>query len=184
MTDAVNRKPFAIVTNDRKVVPNSILDRYAVKAGETKQVPGDVFKEKYGSLGLLEPIYNLEALAQLMEINSYQMRCVKAKAMDTAGLGWKLKPADEQSGTEPSEEQYLLGETFLDSIRPSLSIVLSRIWSDYEAIGNGYMEVIREEDNPNLPPSGIAHIPGHTMRVHVSGEKYCQIRGNRSDRAR
>jgi PBSX family phage portal protein len=169
-------KARAIVLKDGSVVPESYLDRYATKA-ESKQLPIDSFEMAYSSMNMVEPLYSPEALAKLMEMNSYHYRAVKTKARDTAGLGWKLIPRDGID--DPNMEQKALVEAFLNDVNPEYSLVeiFDRVMVDYEATGNGYIEVIR--DSVDDLPLGLEHIPSHTVRRHRDGDRYAQKRDNR-----
>ena len=55
-------------------------------AGRSTQLPEDTWD--YGKTGAKEPPYNLDALALFLEVNTSHYRCVKAKAISTAGLGF------------------------------------------------------------------------------------------------
>lgn len=165
----------AYVLSDGEVVPESYLEKYALKE-ESKQIPADVFEDSYKEDGLVEPLYNLEALAQLMEINTYHARAVKTKARDIAGLGWDLIPSENVE--TPDEEQKQRAFEFLNNCNPSITLseIFAKVMIDHEAIGNGYFEVIRNDDDEII---GLEHIPAHTMRVHSDMNRYAQIRGRK-----
>jgi hypothetical protein len=55
-------------------------------AGRSMQLPEDTWD--YDKTGAKEPPYNLDALCLCLEINTWHHRCVKAKAISTAGLGF------------------------------------------------------------------------------------------------
>lgn len=172
----------AYVLKDGTVISHDYLQKYAVKQQEgSNQLPADSFAGEYDASGLVAPLYNLEALAQLMEMNTYHYRAVQTKAWDTVGLGWTLKPVVEK----PSEDGVEEAQTFLKAPHPeeTLEEILTKWVQDYEAIGVGYLEMIRDPKvNPRaerVPFVGMAHIPGHTMRAHKDGIRYVQQRGNR-----
>jgi len=171
------KEPVAIITRGNKVVSGAVLKEYATKP-KSKQLSLDAFRKQYGRLGLVEPHYRLEQLAQLMEHNTFHSRCVKTKAHDTAGLGWEIKTAEDLEG-EASSEQYKSLYVFLSSQWAPLTVSLTRMMTDYESIGNGYLEVIREDYRPEALVAVIKHIPGHTVRLHKSHNKFCQVRGNK-----
>ena len=166
----------AYILEDGEVIPESYLERYALKK-ESKQIPEDTFKGSYNENDLVEPLYNLEALAQLLEMNTYHMRAVKTKARDIAGLGWDLVP--KENVEEPDEEQKEKAYEFLENCNPkiTLSEIFAKAMIDHEAIGNGYFEVIRDEQGEEIV--GLEHIPAHTMRVHKDMIRYVQKRGKR-----
>lgn len=171
----------AYVLNDGAVVSAGYLDQYAIKSAYnddgSRQLPGDTFQDSYTTLGLVEPLYNIEALAQLPEINTYHERAVSTKANDVAGLGWSLEPLDEQA-SDPAQAQRDTAEAFLNSCNPLLDLgeLLVQVVTDYETVGNGYIELIVDGAGR---VSGMEHIPGHTMRVHADGKRLVQVRGGR-----
>jgi len=167
-------EPFAIITSAGQVVGERALKEYSLHP-KSKQLSYDVFYKQYGTLGLAEPHYKLEQLAGLMEVNTFHARCIKTKANDVAGVGWELAPKVDN----PDEAQKKTAEDILGSQWLSLTDTLVRMIVDYEAIGNGYLEIGREGGDPNGRVLMISHIPGHTVRVHKDENKYCQVRGMR-----
>lgn len=163
----------AYILSDGEVVSEDYLDSYRVK--KSKQITEDSFKEQYNH-GIVEPIYNLEILAELLELNPYHYRAVKTKARDVAGLGWYLEPAEDVEN--PNEEQKKIADTFLKNVNPHLTLaeINDRMMVDYEATGNGYQEVIRNEEGKLI---ALEHIPSHTMRIHQDNVRFVQIRGNK-----
>jgi len=163
------------MTKDGGFVPFSSVKQYTTKT-HSKQIQADLFANIYGQCGLVEPFYKSGQLAQLVELNVFHSRCVKTKARDTAGNGWELKPT-ENLEHEASQEQYKVGYGFLSGQWPPLSTSLDRMMNDYETLGNGYLEVVREGDAPEGLFGLVTHIPGHTVRIHRDYNKYAQIRG-------
>lgn len=161
----------AYILNDGELISEKEMNQFAIKG--SKQIPPDKFKGNYNNLGLVEPLYNPEALAQLLEINTFHYRACKTKARDTTGNGWILEPI---YGLEnPSDEQWERAMAFLDNPNPAMTLseICHNVMVDFEAIGDGYFEVIRKDGIV----VGLEHIPSHTMRVHTSLKKFCQIRG-------
>lgn len=160
------------VLADGKYVSSSYLERFATKSDESRQLPADQFASSYGS-GLIEPIYNPEALTKLLEMNTYHMRAVRTKARDTAGLGWSLRATTDN----PSQAEFDRAKRFLeDECHPELSFeeILERSMVDYEANGSGAIEVMRT--SPKTPITGLAHCPSHTVRLHKDRVRLAQIR--------
>ena len=171
-------KPFAIVTKDKNIVTKSVYDRYAIKKNnESNQIFQDTFRNYYND-DIKEPLYNMESLANLTEINSYHLRCVKTKAQDIAGIGYEFLPTGDQDNEKtPSEEQINRAKEFFSSQWPPIEIILKKCETDYHSIGNMYIELVREGDLPQAPYKILSHIPGHTMRVCTDRNRYVQKRG-------
>jgi len=145
-------------------------------AGRSTQLPEDTWD--YNKTGAKEPPYNLDALALFLEINTWHYRCVKAKAISTAGLGYELvvpegieKPDDDHKRTLqkffecPNEEQ-TWGE------------ILENVLTDFEALGNGYFEVVRNRFGAGAPQR-LYHVPAVTMRVRKDKKGFIQQRDNK-----
>ncbi len=178
-TARATKRKFGFITKQGRYISGDVLDRYAHKNAhkdESKQLT-DRFDERYNADGLLPPLYNPELLAQLLEINTYHYGACKTKARDTAGLGWSLLPV---AGSEPEESappEELL--RFFRSLPMPLAIMLDRAQLDYEAIGWGALELVREGYDPQAPLATLAHVPAHTLRAHRDGNRYAQIRGTK-----
>ena len=74
-------------------------------AGRSKQVPDDAWD--YGKTGAQEPPYNLDALAQFLEINTWHMRCCRTKAIVTAGLGYDFVVPEGVKDPDPKNKAVL-----------------------------------------------------------------------------
>ena len=94
------------------------LQQYTVKS-DSKQLPTNSFQSSY-TQGLVQPLYNPEALARVMEMNTYHYRACKTKARDTAGLGWNLRPLKENPSSEAIQEA---GDFFSEMYEPISEIL-------------------------------------------------------------
>lgn len=170
------RKPFGVVTKQGRVVSQAVLDQYMI-AGGSKQIPPDRFTSVYGEMGLVQPLYNPEALAKVMEINTYHYRCCKTKARDAAGLGWSIKALGEKGSTRGPVFKEI--DAFFADLPETASQILDKVMLDYESVGYGALEMVRRDDDPEGKPVLLAHIPAHTLRIHADGIRFVQIRGSK-----
>lgn len=168
------RKPFGIVTKTGTHVRQDVLAHYASKVADSRALT-DRFEQVYADKGLQPPLYNPETLSRLLEINTYHYRAVKTKARDTAGLGWSL----ESTSPEASDSEKAELETFFRDHSPSIPMLLDRGQTDYEAVGWGALEMVREGYRIEGPLTALNHLPSHTIRIHQDGKRFAQIRGNR-----
>jgi len=125
--------------------------------------------------GLVEPPYSPDTLLALYESNSVLFRCVNQLAADVAGLGWTLQLKENQKESVQEKEritQLLHRPNEEDYFRT----IIRRMLKDWGSVGWCCMEVVR-----NLQGDIVAlyHVPAHTIRVHKSQTKYCQIRGTK-----
>lgn len=167
-----NRKPFCYVTKAGKTFRQEQLDEFAIKTEDSKQIE-DIFAKKYGTKGLVEPLYNPVALASLLEINTFHARCCDVKSKDTTGLGLLLNSRVDK----PNEEKKKEINDFLTVQKPSVTVLFSRMQKDCEAIGYGATEMTRVGNVPTGLPKSLHHIPAHTIRIHKNRNKFAQIRG-------
>ena len=170
-------KQFGVVTKQGRVIRQDILEQYASKA-QSKQADPDSFTGNYGKNGLVQPLYNPEALTRILEINTYHYRACRTKARDTAGLGWTLRPLNDNASMD--SEMYKLLDGFLSGLPESVGQVWDKAMFDFESIGYGAVEVVRENDDPHGPIALMAHIPGHTLRIHQDGNRFQQKRGRKT----
>lgn len=171
----MNRKPFGFVTKDGRFIRQDVLDGYAVKSSESSRKLVDAFAKSYVGHGLLQPLYNPEALARTLEVSTYHAIACLTKARDTVGQGWGLASVVDK----PSEIQKAVVEKFFAGLDTTLESTLERVMLDFEAVGYAAMELVREGYTHDGIPSYLGHIPVHTLRAHRDGNKYCQIRARK-----
>ncbi|HHN46939.1 MAG TPA: phage portal protein [Planctomycetes bacterium] len=145
-------------------------------AGRSTQLPEDAWD--YDKTGAQSPPYNLEALAYFLEVNTFHFRCCKAKAVTTAGLGFDFV-APEGVETPNEEHKKALQKFFLHpNEEMTWGEILENVLTDYEALGNGYFEIVRNRLGKG-PPSAIYHVPAVTMRVRKDKRGFIQQRNGR-----
>ena len=144
--------------------------------GRSAQIPEDPWD--YGKTGTKEPPYNLEALCLFLEVNTGHYRCVKAKAISTAGLGYDFVVPDGVKEPDPEHKRILRGFFERPNDEMTWGEILENVLTDFEALGNGYFEVVRNRLGQG-PPTAIYHVPAVTMRVRTDKKGFVQQRGNR-----
>ena len=145
----------------------------------------------YDKFDVVLPPYNLDYLAKLYEISPPHYAAVNAKVYNIAGLGFDFvathaardkmeaadaskKPAMRKKMQRMKDELY----DWLDGCNQEDTFVetLSKVWRDYEATGNGYLEVGRKV---NGEIGYIGHIPATTMRIRKQRDGYVQVIADR-----
>lgn len=151
----------------------------ALKAFSDKKQFTDPFGDLYVNVGFnntfiaLKPPYNFNSLIKLPKENSYLLSCINAMVTNVAGHGYSLAyigPDGKEESKEAKAEAIKL-KSFLDFPNESKSLIESLLMekTDKETIGNGYLEVGRDEDGQ---VAMVAHIPGHTIRRTVSDRDF------------
>ncbi len=147
-----------------------------VEPGESQQLQEDAWRTSYASGEVVEPPYNLTTLASLYETDAAHKACVDAKVTNIVGLGYRLVPVgDEAEASEDSRQ--LLQHLFANCNRQMTFVEVMRgVWMDVECVGNGYVEVTR---NNVGEIDGFYHVPAVTVRVRADRNGYVQIREGR-----
>lgn len=143
----------------------------------------------YSLYDIVNPPYDLDNLANLYDSSAIHNASISARVMNTVGLGYtfvetlkakrKLEKAngnpeklsrvrkdiqDEKERLEDIFEDVNKEETFLET--------MIKIWQDVLTVGNGYMEIGR---NNSGEIGYIGHIPATLMRVRRKRDGYVQI---------
>jgi len=142
-------------------------------AGRSTQLPEDTWD--YDKTGAKEPPYGLEALALFLEISTWHYRAVKSKAISTAGLGYEF--VVPEGVDKPDEENKRRLKNFFDhpNSEQTWGEILENVLTDFEALGNGYFEIVRNRLGSG-PPKEIYHVPAVTMRVRKDKKGFIQKR--------
>lgn len=138
------------------------------------------------------PPYNIGYLAKLYEVSPYHHAAVDAKASNIVGLGFDLiessrtkQKIDEESDTDKvSKMRKKISRLrddlmeYIDSLNEDSFLIqtLTRVVTDYEVTGNGYIEIGRTVAGKI---GYIGHVPSTHMRVRLDRDGYIQIIGSR-----
>ena len=147
--------------------------------------------DAYNLFGVVLPKYNLDYLAKIYEMSSPHYAAVKAKVANIAGLGFdfilthamqrKLSGADDAKKERMRKQLDNTKEdlySWLDDTNSedTFSETLIKVWTDYEVMGNGYIEIGRTIGGQ---VGYIGHIPASTMRIRKERDGYVQMVSNR-----
>jgi PBSX family phage portal protein len=133
-----------------------------------------------------EPPYPPTQLALLKERSETHARCVDAKAQGVAGHGFDVAPHPEQvdedsDSTPPGEDtvrEFWFGDDSTWQLGPDKqpatpAEVHEQAWNDYETVGWLAEECLINDTTAE--PTGIAHVPAHTIRARIDAPGYVQI---------
>jgi len=144
--------------------------------GESQQIPQDIIRRTRKDV--IEPPLgecSFENLAQLLTDSTDFSTVVEQESTDVAGRGWHIDPMDPD--TEMDEAEMDAALALLTSPHPSMTLgdIVKCVTMDYLVLGNAWMEVIREGNDPNGLPSGLAHAPGIMMRINASMKGFVML---------
>lgn len=156
----------------------------------TKREESEAQVDAYNLFGVVLPKYNLDYLARIYEMSAPHYAAVKAKVANIAGLGYDfiLTHAMQRKLGEAEGDKRERMRKRLDSVKEQVydwlddcneedtfSETLIKVWTDYEVMGNGYIEIGRTIDGTI---GYIGHIPASTIRIRKNRDGYVQMVGN------
>jgi PBSX family phage portal protein len=157
------------------------------KKEETNEITG------YNLFNAVLPPYNLDYLSQLYEKSAPHMAAVDAKVANIVGLGYDFEITDRvKLKLEKVEEEKKLKNARRRIAEAKITVLewlqscneeddfletLTKVWTDLEATGNGYLEVGRKSDGS---VGYLGHVPSATMRIRQKRDGYVQIISNRA----
>lgn len=142
----------------------------------------------------VEPPYNMHYLSKVYEVSSPHHAAVDAKVSNIVGLGFDLIETEEiKERMEEIEDNDVDRLNFLrrklsraknklhneiDDLNEdeSFTETMKKILTDYDATGNGYMEIGRKVDGTI---GYLGHIPSSNMRVRRNRDGFIQIVNNK-----
>ncbi len=160
-------------------------------SASSKQIEDDY--TGYHAFDVVSTPYNLDYLAKLYEISAPHHAAVEAKVANIVGLGYKFvetpktkRLLEDQAGNEKKlaktrkaldlhrEELTELFESFHEE--ETFVEILTKVWRDYEVLGNAYIEIARKQDGTI---GYVGHIPAQTIRVRTKRDGFVQLSGNK-----
>jgi len=153
----------------------------------------DKFLSGYNFLEVAEPPHNLEYLAKLYEVSAPHFAAVNAKVSNIVGLGYEWKETnrtrealstidDDTEKLERARRKIARGKNelsdWLESTNEEDTFIetLSRVWTDVETTGNGYLEIGRKLTGE---VGYIGHVPSHKVRIRLARDGFVQITGDK-----
>lgn len=183
------------ITSFQKRRESEILEkRHESEDGKTrsKKIEEDIITG-YNAFEVVLPPYNLDYLAKLYEVSTPHKAAVDAKVANIVGLGYDFIPNArtkiKMDGLEGDKADKYQRKLALWKIELSEAIddmnsddtfkqTLEKVWTDYETMGNGYIEIGRSETTGKV--AYIGHLPAATIRVRRARDGFVQIIGNKA----
>ncbi len=142
----------------------------------------------YAMFDLVQPVYNLEYLSKIYEVSTYNYAAINAKTANVVGLGYdflETRKTNDMMDSITDEKQLERARKKIGRIRQDLqewldstndedtfTETLIKVFTDYEATGNGVLEIAR---TTNGDIGYIGHIPAKTMRVRRMRDGFIQL---------
>ena len=127
-------------------------------------------KQRYGTqidgVACAARPFDMALFAYAATINTYHSRAVRAKVKDIVGRPWMIA-GDGAVAQKQRIEAFFRGAFG----RRTYAEGMSCVWTDYEALGNGYLEVVPTKKGE---PAELEHIPATETWLRLDGLGYVQ----------
>lgn len=143
------------------------------------------FAADYSGGEVIQPPYDLEILSMLPELSSMLPQCIDAMKQNIEGFGYDLIPRikvkDKEALLKRIEEETEKIDEFIEDINFNIDLETLRkqLRQDYEALGNSYVEIIR---NIKEEIAGLEYVQGVTMRLTTMDKDYTEYDALKVDR--
>jgi PBSX family phage portal protein len=172
---------------------NAKATQQGIDGAKSKEInPGEVFRNGYGLFDVITPPWNVYELANYYDTSFANHSAIDAKVDNIVGLGYdfsisprtmmrleSVEDSESLSRARKRIERAKLEITeWLESLNDddSFTTTMKKVYTDVEAVGNGYIEVGRTLKGEI---GYIGHIPATTMRVRRLKDGYVQIIGHK-----
>jgi PBSX family phage portal protein len=163
--------------------------KYEGEDGTASKYVDPLVVNGYSLWDIINPPYDLDNLAHLYDQSSIHYAAINARVMNTVGLGFEFtetlkskrkiekvqddKPKLERTRKQLQDLKEELDITFEDlNIEETFIETMVRVWQDVLTIGNGYLEIGR---NNSGKIGYIGHIPGTMVRIRRKRDGFVQI---------
>ena len=183
---SARRKLSKALTTTNGEIVQADNNVYSGDNATSKQIIPDRYG--YGVFDVVEPQYNLAALAKIYEISAPNYAAINAKVANIVGLGYDLLPTLDviqriEEINDPDqlararrkiarEKQKTIEWLESRNDDDTFTMTLIKAYIDAESTGNGYIEIGRKV---NGEIGYIGHIPASTMRVRRLRDGFVQI---------
>jgi PBSX family phage portal protein len=172
---------------------SALTQRSGLNGAASKDInPGLVYHNGYGLFDVITPPWNVYELASFYDTSFANHAAIDAKVENIVGLGYdfeisprtmlKLEASSDSNATERArnriERAKIELHDWIESLNSddSFTNTMEKVFTDVQAIGNGYLEIGRTVTGQI---GYVGHIPATTMRVRRLRDGYVQIIANK-----
>lgn len=185
--------PNDVRTDSPVYLDSALAVNRGIDGATSKEInPGTVYRNGYGMFDVITPPWNLYELANFYDTSFANHAAIDAKVENIVGLGYDfhisdrtmmaLEANDNESAREKArkriERMKIEMRDWLENLNDeeSFTSVMEKVLTDYEAMGNGYLEIGRTVRGEI---GYVGHIPATTMRVRRLKDGFVQIIGQK-----
>jgi PBSX family phage portal protein len=181
-------------TSTQQYLDSAMAGKTGLNGAASKEInPGTLYRNGYGLFDVITPPWNVYELANFYDTSFANHAAIDAKVENIVGLGYdfeisprtmlKLEASVDSGATERArnriERAKIEMRDWLESLNDddSFTTTMEKVFTDLQAIGNGYLEIGRTTSG-NI--GYVGHIPATTMRIRRLRDGYVQIIGNKA----
>lgn len=159
-----------------RLIDRSVFSEFAFKNGNFSE-SAQLDPEQYG-MEFKVPQYPLDFLAGLLNLNTYHEECVDMVSTYLTKYGFDIKARKGLTGEIDTDLRDEILE-WIYSMPYNINNVISQAGYDFEAVGVGGIEVIRE-DTPERLPQYFRHMDVMNCKLHTDNMRVLQeVNGKR-----
>jgi PBSX family phage portal protein len=173
---------------------SALSGKSGIKGAASKEInPGTVYRNGYGLFDVITPPWNVYELANFYDTSFANHAAIDAKVENIVGLGYdfevsprtmlKLEASTDSGATDRArkriERAKIEVRDWLEFLNDddSFTTTMEKVFTDLQAIGNGYLEIGRTTRGEI---GYVGHIPATTMRVRRLKDGFVQIIGDKT----
>jgi hypothetical protein len=138
--------------------------------GDPKSVGSKRLRDKYGitldGVTCAARPFDFHLYAYAATLNTYHARAIRCKVKDIVGRKWKI--AGDGSAETKARIQGFFKNAFAEQ---TFGEGMGNVWTDYEALGNGYLEVVPTVKGE---PAELSHVPAPETWIRLDGLGFVQ----------
>lgn len=168
-------------------------EQSGLDGAKSKEInPGTVYRNGYGLFDVITPPWNVYELANYYDTSFANHAAIDAKVENIVGLGYdfevspstmlRLESNKDRGQVDRArnriERAKIEMHEWIESLNDddSFTTIMTKVYTDVQAVGNGYLEVGRTTRGEI---GYIGHIPATTMRVRRLRDGFVQIIGQK-----
>jgi PBSX family phage portal protein len=179
--------------NTQGYLDSAKAEQQGIDGAKSKEInPGVVYRNAYGLFDVITPPWNVYELANYYDTSFANHAAIDAKVENIVGLGYDfevspstmLRLESNQDKDQVArarnriERAKIEMHAWLESLNDddSFTTTMTKVYTDMQAIGNGYLEIGRTTTGQI---GYVGHIPATTVRVRRVRDGYVQIIGQK-----
>jgi PBSX family phage portal protein len=187
--DPFTKVSFSSLSQKMKRRASKLAKKFEGEDGTQSKYIDPETLDGYSLYDIVNPPYDLDTLAGLFDSSAIHNASVMARVMNTVGIGFEFQETTkarrkiEKAMGDPDklarirktlqDEKERLDEIFEDvNLEETFVETMIKIWQDVLTVGNGYLEIGR---NNSGQIGYIGHIPATLVRVRRKRDGFVQI---------